>query len=177
MDIKQLSDDMNLKRCGTKNSLIRLSGVAVFTLIAASNHNKVETTHPNILFAIADDASWKHFGAYGCKWVRTPAFDRVAQRGILFTNAYTPNAKSAPSRASILTGRNSWQLEEACNHSPHFPARFKTYAEALGENGYFVGSVAKGFAPGDPGKINGKDRELTGPKFDQFKTTPPTKGI
>ncbi len=177
MDIKQLSGDMNSKRCGTKNSLIRLSGVAVFTLIAASNHNKVEVSHPNILFAIADDASWKHFGAYGCKWVRTPAFDRVAQRGILFTNAYTSNAKSAPSRASILTGRNSWQLEEACNHSPHFPAKFKTYAEALGENGYFVGSVAKGFAPGDPGKINGKDRELTGPKFDQFKTTPPTKGI
>lgn len=132
---------------------------------------------PNILFAIADDASWKHFGAYGCKWVKTPAFDRVANEGILFTNAYTPNAKCAPSRSCILTGRNSWQLEEAANHSPHFPAKFKTYAEALGENGYFVGSVAKGWSPGDPGKINGKMRELAGPKFDLLKTTPPTNGI
>jgi N-sulfoglucosamine sulfohydrolase len=132
---------------------------------------------PNILFAIADDASWKHFGAYGCDWVKTPAFDRVANNGILFTHAYTPNAKCAPSRACILTGRNSWQLEEAANHSPHFPAKFKTYAEALGENGYFVGSVAKGWAPGDPGKIDGKMRQLTGPKFDEFKTTPPTNGI
>ena len=132
---------------------------------------------PNILFAIADDASWKHFGAYGCDWVKTPAFDRVATSGILFTNTYTPNAKCAPSRSCILTGRNSWQLEEAANHSPLFPAKFKTYAEALGENGYFVGSVAKGWAPGDPGEINGKRRELTGQKFDEFKTEPPAKYI
>ncbi len=143
----------------------------------ACKNNKNVPEKPNILFAIADDASWKHFGAYGCNWVKTPAFDRVANQGILFTRAYTPNAKCAPSRACILTGRNSCQLEEACNHSPHFPAKFKTYAEVLGENGYFVGSVAKGWAPGDAGKINGKNRELTGPKFDEFKTTPPTPEI
>jgi arylsulfatase A-like enzyme len=132
---------------------------------------------PNILFAIADDASWKHFGAYGCNWVKTPAFDRVAGQGILFTRAYTPNAKCAPSRACILSGRNSWQLEEAANHSPLFPTQFKTYAEALAEHGYWVGSVAKGWAPGDPGEIDGKKRELTGPKFDEFKTEPPAKFI
>jgi len=136
-----------------------------------------QTDRPNILFAIADDASWKHFGAYGCNWVNTPAFDRVASEGLLFANAYTPNAKCAPSRACILTGRNSWQLEEAANHSPHFPAKFKTYAEALGEQGYWVGSVAKGWAPGDPGEINGKERELTGPKYNKHKTTPPAKHI
>jgi N-sulfoglucosamine sulfohydrolase len=132
---------------------------------------------PNILFAIADDASWKHFGAYGCDWVNTPAFDRVASEGLLFTRAYTPNAKCAPSRACILTGRNSWQLEEAANHSPLFPSKFKTYAEALADNGYWVGSTAKGWAPGEPGLINGKNRELTGTKFDEYKTTPPANSI
>ncbi len=132
---------------------------------------------PNILFAIADDASWKHFSAYGCNWVNTPGFDRVASSGLLFNRAYTPNAKCAPSRAVILTGRNSWLLEEAANHSPSFPAKFKTYAEALAENGYFTGSVAKAWAPGDPGKINGKVRQLTGPKFDKHKTNAPTTGI
>ncbi|RMG70613.1 MAG: heparan N-sulfatase, partial [Bacteroidetes bacterium] len=70
---------------------------------------------PHILFAIADDAS-PHFGAYGTGWVRTPHFDRLASQGLLFTQAYTPNAKCAPSRACLLTGRNSWQLEEAGNH-------------------------------------------------------------
>lgn len=150
---------------------------SLFAIITSCLPKQKEANRPNILFAIADDASWKYFGAYGCDWVKTPAFDRVASHGILFTHAYTPNAKCAPSRACILTGRNSWQLEEAANHSPHFPQKFKTYAEALGENGYWVGSVAKGWAPGDPGKIMDKRRELTGPKFDVFKTTPPARGI
>lgn len=161
-----------------KNIFVIIAGLGV-SLFCFSGCNRISDVprRPNILFAIADDASWKHFGAYGCDWVQTPAFDRIAAEGILFTRAYTPNAKCAPSRACILTGRNSWQLEEACNHSPLFPAKFKSVMEALGENGYFTGSVAKGWAPGDPGEINGKKRELTGPKFDEHKTTPPAKHI
>src|SRR5215204_6703814 len=84
---------------------------------------------PNILFVIADDQSYPHASAYGTTWVKTPAFDRIAREGLLFMRAYTPNAKCAPSRACILTGRNSWQLEAACNHICFFPAKFKTYAE------------------------------------------------
>ncbi|MFT4565844.1 MAG: N-sulfoglucosamine sulfohydrolase [Saprospiraceae bacterium] len=150
----------------------------IATIIFGSCQQKFQKAKsPNILFAIADDASWKHFGAYGCNWVNTPAFDRVAREGLLFAKAYTPNAKCAPSRSCILTGRNSWQLEEAVNHSPYFPEKFKTYAEALGENDYWVGSVAKGWAPGDAGSANGKKRELTGPKFDKHKLTPPSNKI
>ncbi len=160
-----------------KNTFIIFSSVFLFIHLIYGCTTPAQKQRPNILFVIADDASWKHFGAYGCNWVKTPAFDRVASQGILFNRCYTPNAKCAPSRSCILTGRNSWQLEEAVNHSPLFPAKFKTYAEALGENGYFVGSVAKGWAPGDPGEINGKKRELTGPKFDEFKTEPLTSGI
>lgn len=61
---------------------------------------------PNILFCVADDAG--HFSAYGHRWVNTPNFDSVAHRGILFDNAFTCNSKSAPSRACMITGRNSW---------------------------------------------------------------------
>lgn len=160
-----------------KRLLFTLTIVFLLINFFSCTTNEDVQKQPNILFAIADDASWKHWGAYGCDWVKTPAFDRVAQSGILFTNAYTPNAKCAPSRSCILTGRNSWQLEEATNHSPLFPSKFKTYAEALGENGYWVGSVAKGWAPGNPGEINGIKRQLTGPKFDDFTTTPPAKHI
>ena len=71
---------------------------------------------PNILFCIADDASFHHFGAAGCTWVETPVFDKVASEGLFFNNCYTSNAKSAPSRASILTGRYSWQLKDGGNH-------------------------------------------------------------
>ncbi|MDH5381251.1 MAG: sulfatase-like hydrolase/transferase, partial [Cyclobacteriaceae bacterium] len=77
---------------------------------------KVEFDPPNILFVISDDQSFPHAGAYGTHWVRTPSFDKVANEGLLFFQAFTPNAKCAPSRACILTGRNSWELEEAANH-------------------------------------------------------------
>ena len=136
-----------------------------------------EKQRPNILVCIADDQSFPHASAYGCKWVKTPAFDQVARQGVLFTNAFTPNAKCAPSRSCILTGRNSWQLDAAANHVPFFPAKFKTYAESLIENGYQVGYTAKGWAPGNPGMIDGKKRELLGPAWSSIKTTPPAKFI
>ena len=103
---------------------------------------------PNILLAIADDWSWPHAGAYGCTWVKTPAFDRVAREGLLFARGYTPNAKCAPSRACLLTGRNSWQLEEAANHWCYFPEKFKSVFAALAEGGYITGHTAKGWGPG-----------------------------
>lgn len=132
---------------------------------------------PNILFAIADDWSYGHAGAYGCTWVKTPGFDRVAREGVLFTHAYTPNAKCAPSRACILTGRNSWQLKEACNHVPYFPSEFKTYAEALAEQGYFVGMTAKGWAPGVANDAQGKPRQMAGKPFNGRTAPSPSKGI
>jgi N-sulfoglucosamine sulfohydrolase len=132
---------------------------------------------PNILFAIADDWGYGHASAYGSKWIKTPAFDRVAREGLLFTHAYTPNAKCAPSRAIILTGRNSWQLEEAANHIPFFPAKFKTWAEALGEKSYFAGMTAKGWGPGVARDANGKPRQMAGRPYDGRKLQPPTSGI
>ncbi len=134
-------------------------------------------TRPNILFCVADDASFPHMGAYGCSWIKTPAFDRVAKEGILFTRCYTPNAKCAPSRSCILTGRNSWQLEEAANHWPDFPAKFKTYAETLAEHDYHVGFTGKGWAPGKAVDANGRPRNLAGPPYQEKATKPPAKGI
>ncbi len=142
-----------------------------------NNKTKASTKTPNILFCIADDASFPHMGAYGCRWVKTPHFDRIAKQGLLFNRAYTPNAKCAPSRACILTGRNSWQLKEAANHWCYFPREFKTYAEALTEHGYHVGKTAKGWAPGIALDKNGKKRLMTGIPFDKRRAKPPTKGI
>jgi len=132
---------------------------------------------PNILFAIMDDATWEHMSAYGCQWVNTPAFDYVAENGILFNRAYTPNAKCAPSRACILTGRNSWQLEEAANHWPYYPEKFKTFPEVLLESGYHVGHTAKGWAPGIVRDINGQKRNLIGKAYNQIELEPPTNAI
>jgi len=132
---------------------------------------------PNILCCVADDWSHPHAGAYGCNWVRTPAFDRVAREGVLFSNAYTPNAKCAPSRAAMLTGRNPWQLEEAANHWCFFPGRFTTFAEALPDHGYFVGFTGKGWSPGIARSADDKPRQLTGTPYQKRKLAPPTTEI
>jgi arylsulfatase A-like enzyme len=132
---------------------------------------------PNILFALADDISFPHMSVYGCKWVSTPAFDRVAKNGILFQNAYTPNAKSAPSRSCILTGRNSWQLEAAANHMCFFPADYKVVTEVLAENGYHVGYTGKGWVPGIAQNANGNNRELLIKAYRTNKLQAPTSEI
>ena len=98
-----------------------------------------------------------HAYAYGCEWMSTPGFDRLAENGILFENAYTPNAKCAPSRSSILTESNSWQLEKAANHIVNFPAKFKTFPES--SPGKWLPNRADGqrMGPGDPGQIDGEN--------------------
>lgn len=127
---------------------------------------------PNILFCIADDASYAHFGANGCSWVKTPNFDSISAAGIRFTRAYTPDPKCSPSRACIITGRNPWQLEAAANHWPTFPEQFKTFGETLGEFGYHVAYTGKGWEPGNVTK----GRKLIGPGI-SVKGTAPTTGI
>ncbi|MFR9634930.1 MAG: sulfatase [Rikenellaceae bacterium] len=132
---------------------------------------------PNILFCIADDATFHHFGKAGCGWTSTPNFDRVATEGLFFDGCYTPNAKSAPSRATILTGRYSWQLAEAGNHNINFPADTKVFTEVLTEQGYDVAYTGKSWAPGFPGMVNGELRQLTGKPYQKHKLKAPTPKI
>lgn len=160
-----------------RRQFLKKASLAMLTFSVYGCSRTKPPSRANILLCIADDASYPHMGAYGCSWVKTPGFDRVGKEGILFTRAYTPNAKCAPSRACILTGRNSWQLEEVANHWCFFPAKFKTYVEVLAEHGYFVGYTAKGWAPGVPGEVNGKQRQLTGMAFGDRTTTPPAEHI
>ena len=155
-----------------------MAATGFFIVSCSGGKDGIEGRRPNILIAVADDQSYPHAGAYGCHWVMTPAFDRVASEGILMHNFYTPNSKSAPSRASLLTGMYSWQLEDIGNHLAVWPeGRFTTVMEALAANGYQAAFTGKGWAPGDPGKVNGKPRRLTGEPYQRHKTVPPASGM
>lgn len=160
-----------------KSLIIILSFLGLTSCGALQTSQVKEKKRPNILFCISDDQSFPHTSAYGCKWVNTPAFDRIAKEGLLFMNAYTCNAKCAPSRASVLTGRNSWQLESGANHVGTYPAKFKTVFESLKDAGYQTGRTAKGYSPGLVEKVNGKRRLLEGKIYNDLKTTPPAEGI
>ena len=151
--------------------------VAVAMLAKPSLCRAASADRPNILLAIADDWSYGHASIYGCGFVETPNFDRLAREGILFHRAFTPNAKCAPSRATILTGRYSWQLEEAGNHMCIFPSKFGGYVERLVEEGYVAGYTGKGWGPGIANDVQGKRRLITGKGFQRRKAKPPAKAI
>ncbi|MCC6589421.1 MAG: sulfatase [Bryobacterales bacterium] len=127
---------------------------------------------PNILFAIADDQSWLHTSATGDPVVRTPAFDRVANNGVLFTNTFCPAPQCAPTRASILTGRPIWSNEEAGTHASLFPRKLTVYPQLLEQSGYFVGLTGKGAGPVD-WKTSGWPHNPAGRAWDTHKTNAP----
>lgn len=148
--------------------------LSLFLHISCNNEEK---NPPNILFCIADDASLQHFGTYGTSWVNTPNIDKIASQGVKFMNAYTPNAKCAPSRATILTGRNFWQLEEAGNHLNFSPDKFYTITELLHEKGYHVGYTGKGWGPSRTSVVDGKPRDMLIKRYNDRTLTPPASGI
>ncbi|MBI3279247.1 MAG: sulfatase [Acidobacteria bacterium] len=133
-------------------------------------------SRPNILFVIADDWGHNHAGAYGATWLKTPSFDRVAREGVLFTHCFTSNPKCSPSRATILTGRNSWQLKEAVDHFSIFPSEYPVYPKLLEEAGYFAGYTGKGWGPGDF-KSTGWEHNPAGRDFHGRTLQPPYNGI
>lgn len=115
---------------------------------------------PNVLFIIADDAS-RHFGqAYDCDWVKTPNIDRLASNGLVFDACYVVTSKCAPCRASLLTGRNSWQNEQAANHQSFFPSKLPTFSEKLKQAGYCTGKTGKVWGPGQATDAQGKPRDF-----------------
>jgi N-sulfoglucosamine sulfohydrolase len=142
-----------------------LAIVGLQSLRAGSQQPK--PARPNILFAIADDWSWPHAGAYGDRTVATPTLDRIAREGARFTHAFTAAPSCTPSRAAILTGQPAHRLAEGGNLHSFLPARFAVYPELLEAQGYFVGFTRKGWGPGqfEPG---GRTRNPAGPQFSGF---------
>ena len=60
---------------------------------------------PNVVFILADDLGWMQTAVYGSTYYQTPNIDRLASKGIRFTNAYSAAAVCSPTRASIMTGK------------------------------------------------------------------------
>ncbi len=121
---------------------------------------------PNILFAIADDWSWPHAGAYGDRVVETPTFDRLAREGVLFTHAFVSSPSCTPSRGAILTGQWHWRLKAAGNLWSVFPDQFVTYPELLQQAGYETGVMGKGWGPG---RTQTPQREMEGKRYPTFQ--------
>lgn len=60
---------------------------------------------PNIIFFLADDLGWADLEPYGSTFYETPNLKKLAQEGMLFTQAYAANPVCSPTRASIFSGK------------------------------------------------------------------------
>lgn len=73
----------------------------------ASLQRSIESKSPNVIYILADDLGYGDLGCYGQRHFATPYIDAMAKSGMLFTQNYAGSSVSAPSRCSILTGKDS----------------------------------------------------------------------
>jgi uncharacterized sulfatase len=98
------------------------------------------------------------------------------REGLHFRNAFAPAPGCSPTRASLLTGRHIWQLENAGTHASSFPKKYAAFPDLLEQAGYFVGMTGKGWGPGN-WEVSGRARNPAGTDFSRRTNTPPHKGI
>lgn len=113
----------------------------------------------NIVFILIDDLGWMDLSVQGNPWYPTPNIDRLASRGVRFTDAYAASPVCSPSRAAMMSGISGartgitdfipghWrpyeQLTVPTNRTQFLPADYKTYAETLRDAGYATAYFGK----------------------------------
>ncbi|SFW66277.1 sulfatase-like hydrolase/transferase [Cellulophaga fucicola] len=104
---------------------------------------------PNIVFILTDDQSYDLLGCTGNTIVQTPNIDKLADNGVLFTNAHVTSAICTPSRISILLSQ--FERKHGVNFnsgtSVSDVAWQNSYPVVMRNNGYYTGWVGKNHAP------------------------------
>ena len=102
---------------------------------------------PNIILVLADDLGWAELGCYGNRFNETPHLDRMAARGVRFTNAYAAAPVCSPFRASFMVGQWPARIGITDYLRPtsrkHLSTDLTTIAEALQSSGYTTGIIGK----------------------------------
>jgi len=126
-------------------------------------------TPPNLLLISLDTVRRDHLPIYGYRRDTAPALSELANRGVVFEDAFAQDTNTGPSHASMMTGLYPHQHGARWNGQP-LPSSPATLAEILGAAGYqtggFVSSLtmtsevaglARGFSHFDDA-LDGEDR-------------------
>jgi arylsulfatase A-like enzyme len=135
-----------------------------------------KATKPNVVIVYADDMGFGDVSRYGSLFgtrspASTPNIDRLADEGMLFTQAHSANAVCTPSRYSLLTGiynfrrfqSISWTYGYADNRENTPPAGDVTLPQWLRTQGYETAAFGKWhlggkwYAPGTDKRLSYHD--------------------
>ncbi|WP_246255603.1 sulfatase [Cyclobacterium plantarum] len=127
----------------------------------------VNPQKPNIILINVDDLGWKDLGFMGSAYYETPNIDRLAGQGMVFYQAYAAAANCAPSRACMMSGRNTpshgvYTVDNSergnsktrkiipTPNRDFLPDSLYTLAAMLKDNGYTNGTFGKWHINEDP---------------------------
>ncbi|SHJ06538.1 Arylsulfatase A [Pseudozobellia thermophila] len=110
---------------------------------AQEKEGKLDGQRPNIVYILADDLGYGDLGCLGQDKFATPNIDKLAERGMLFTQHYAGSTVCAPSRSVLMTGQHTGHTPVRGNNKVPLPAESVTLAEILKKNGYVTGAFGK----------------------------------
>ncbi len=120
-----------------------------FLFLQIVSQNAICSEKPNIIFILADDLGCGDVSCYNSESkIRTPNIDRLANEGIIFTDAHSSSAVCSPTRYSIMTGRYNWRSKLQSGVlgglSPRLIEKDRlTVAKMLHQNGYYTACIGK----------------------------------
>lgn len=96
----------------------------------------------NIIFYFTDQQRWDTCGCFGQPLDITPNLDRLAEQGVKFNNAFSPQPVCGPCRALFQTGK--YPTETGCfRNNIMLPSNVKTLADYIEEAGYETAYIGK----------------------------------
>ncbi len=116
--------------------------LALVLSFSACSEQVEEKTRPNIVFIMSDDHAYQAISAYSDHLIQTPNIDRIAEEGMLFSNACVTNSICAPSRATILTGKHCHLHGKIDNRFP-FDTTQLTFPQLFQAAGYQTAMFGK----------------------------------
>lgn len=124
-----------------KHVIIFIGTILVFSC-TEKEAKKEAIEKPNIIFIMSDDHAYQAISAYDTTLIKTPNIDRIANEGMLFTNASVTNSICAPSRAVILTGKHS-HINGKIDNLSKFDTTNVTFPQLLQKAGYQTAMFGK----------------------------------
>lgn len=109
-----------------------------------NNVSVLSKSAPNIVFVLVDDLRWDEFGLGGHNYIQTPNIDKLAEKAVVFKNAFATTPLCSPSRASFLTGKYAFAHGILDNTDRSILShQLQTFPAKLQQEGYETAFIGK----------------------------------